>query len=61
MADERNDPEHQRLDEVGETIGDARRTAEEEMPGIDDPDDQKFVDSGTERPEDDDQTIVPPG
>ena len=50
----------ERLDQLDEQIGEARRNAED-AGVIDDPDEPKFVDSGTQGDEDDDQTIAPPG
>jgi hypothetical protein len=50
-----------RLDELGEQIQEARQTAEEAV-GLPSPEeDQLFYESGDVRPEDDDQTPVPPG
>jgi len=53
------DAAQERLDELGEDIAQARReTADDVEPAEDD--DRTYVDSGA-TPEEDDQTIVPPG
>ena len=49
-----------RLDEVEEQIDEARKTAEDA--GIlDDPDEPRYFQSGSQGKEEDDQTIAPPG
>lgn len=55
----RDDPEKERLDQVGERIQRAAQQADEAMG---EPGQQKFVESGDERSQRaDDQTIAPPG
>lgn len=50
----------ERLDQLDQQIDEARRNAEDA--GIlDDPDEPKFFESGSEGKEEDDQTIAPPG
>ena len=49
-----------RLDAVQDHI-DKARTDAEDAGMLDDPDEQKFHESGTIEPEADDQTIAPPG
>ena len=49
-----------RLDQLGEQIDEARTHAED-ADLIDDPDEPKFYESGSEGREEDDQTIAPPG
>ncbi len=49
-----------RLDDLGDTIDEARQHAEDDDVLID-PDEPKYHESGDIRPQDDDQTIVPPG
>ena len=58
MADER--PDASRTDEVQQEIDKARKSAQDAHI-LDDPDEQKFYESGTVHPELDDQTIAPPG
>ena len=49
-----------RLDKLGERIDDARQQAEDA--GIlDDPEEQRFFESGEEGEDSDDQTVAPPG
>jgi hypothetical protein len=52
------DPGDDRLDEVQRRIDEARDKAEADDILID-PDEQRFSDSGSEHPEQDDQTIAP--
>lgn len=60
MTDARPEESDDRLDQLGERIDDAREQAEDA--GIlDDPDEQKFYESGEEGREEDDQTVTPPG
>jgi hypothetical protein len=58
MADQRPDPSE--LDAVQQEIDHARKAAQDAHV-LDDPDEQKFYESGTVAPELDDQTIAPPG
>jgi hypothetical protein len=52
-------PDDDRLDDLGERIDEARRTAEDADVLVDE-DEPTFADSG-EHPSEDDQTIAPPG
>lgn len=53
---EKNPPSKERLDELEGRIERARRRAEDEVPGIDDPDEPRYYESGDTPPEEDDQT-----
>jgi hypothetical protein len=62
MSDEqpaRAEPDSERLQQLDEQIGSARKTAEDADVLID-PDEPRYADSG-ETKEEDDQTITPPG
>jgi hypothetical protein len=50
----------ERFEQVEEEIGHARSAAED-ADILEDPDEPRFADSGTIRPEEDDQQIAPPG
>ncbi len=50
----------ERIERVQDEI-DAARSAAEDADIVEDPDEPRFVDSGTIAPEQDDQTIAPPG
>ena len=57
MADE---PTERPLEDLQETIDEAREKAEEAIPELED-DEQRFHESGTVGREQDDQEIAPPG
>ena len=70
MPDLDPDREQQRLDDLDHKIEEARRHAQEDIADIEDPDERRFADSGTESRDAgsddddgmaDDQTIAPPG
>jgi hypothetical protein len=52
--------EDERIERIEEEIDHARSVAEE-ADILDDPDEPRFADSGRIAPEEDDQTIAPPG
>jgi hypothetical protein len=57
-----DDPDEQRLEQVGEHIDAARKAAQRDgLLPEGDPDEPKFYESGSIHPELDDQTIAPPG
>ena len=60
MADQDVDHLQERIDEVGEHIDEARQQAEDDDLLID-PDERRYHESGEIRPDEDDQTITPPG
>ena len=68
MAERHDRPDQAELDELGEEIAEARRDAEEEVPGMGEhgaggmftDSEPAFHDSG-DYPAEDDQNIVPPG
>jgi len=51
--------QRQRLEELDEEIRDARRKAEEAIHGFGADEPEKFAESGSARPDDDDQTTAP--
>lgn len=56
------DGEDARLEELGDRIQSARSDAEEAVVGVEDQEEEKFAESGSEQSrEEDDQAIAPPG
>jgi hypothetical protein len=55
-------PSQEKIDELEQEIDEERTKAEQDLRGpLADPDGPEFFESGSIRPQDDDQTIAPPG